>query len=174
MSEDESILFHPADVTAKNRLALLTVENELLCRHSASVMVLRLFDVYGPKCPSLVSTLLAQAKAQEVLSFPGTPEDKRTFLYIDDLLSLLDKLEQKLPSAGKMLLNVGATEAISNSRLCEVVYETVNGSKEGLTFQAKPVPTHLWKIPNIQRVQAYAKWTPIVSLNKGLFYLLHC
>ncbi len=173
MSEDDDLLVHPADPTVHNRLALLSVENELLCRHSANVMVLRMFDVYGPGCPSVVNDMVKAAQESRMLSFPGTIDDKRTFLYIEDLLALLSKLESKLPTSGKMLFNVGATEAISNKRLAEYIWETVHNTKEGLVCEAVGTTVHSWKIPNIQRLQAYAKWTPNTSLAKGLFFLLN-
>lgn len=169
MTEDDDIVITPWDVTPVKYLAA----EAMLKKHKKPVIVLRTFDAYGPEVPGTLTHWVNMAMKGAALPVIGDGEQKRTFLYVDDFLEVLPKVEHKLLTGCSGTYNIGATEAISYKRLGYYVWTMIYGTDEGLKFVNLPnCETHSWKIPNIQSIQDWVGWRPQVSLRRGLFNLI--
>lgn len=174
MNEIHPIVY---DSRREDQLAQVLLERQF-CRGKGPRVVMRLFDVYGPGILSgVIPEWIEKAQAKEPLIQDWNVQ--RTFLYVDDFLDALKRLENRLNDVSFDVFNVGATESIALSRLGEYVWALVNGQDsiplvdfrvDGFDYSL--LPSQVWKLPNIRRFQGFSTWQPKMSLRQGLFHTI--
>jgi UDP-glucose 4-epimerase len=110
---------------------------EAMCRsHGLNVTAIRLFNLYGPhqdyfrKQPPLIGYLLASLVRQEKAVLFSSGQQCRDYVYIDDLLELVQLSAKKMknsPTGGKFVaVNAGSGVPVSVNAIISML-ETVSG-----------------------------------------------
>lgn len=119
---------------------------EAMCRsHALNVTAIRLFNLYGPhqdyfrKQPPLIGYLLASLVREEQAVLFSSGEQCRDYVYIDDLLELVQLSANKMknsPIGGRFVaVNAGSGVPVSvNSIVC--MLETISGRQ--LKIERRP------------------------------------
>ncbi len=117
-----------------------------MCRsHEINVTAIRLFNLYGPhqdyfrRQPPLIGYLLTSLiRGQEAVLF-STGEQRRDYIYIDDLLELVQQSARRMknsPSGGRFVaVNAGSGIPVSVN---DIIYALENISGRQLKVQRRP------------------------------------
>ena len=135
--------------------------------------VLRQSNIYGPhdkfdlkKGHVFAASIVKVCNSNDSVVVWGNGEEERDLLYVDDLLTCLDKIIEKQKDF-YCLVNVGTGKAISISSL---VNEIIRVSKKNLkVVYDETKPTIKTKLcVDITRVKNLFGWSPKVSLEEGI------
>lgn len=175
MSEDHpTLLLSSFDVNTSKLLFSLLIENTVLSNFS-SVLVLRMFDIYGKTTDNFINVLLQNAKNKEVLKLETPGYQVRTFLHLDDFFEALDKIIPKLVKNKAIgIYNIGSSEEISLKRLADSIWQLTNPTEPiKLELIQASYRQKWWSIPDITRIQALLNWKPKITIRKGLWTLVN-
>ena len=130
--------------------------------------ILRLYQAYGPNqkinrlVPMVIQSCIKKKK------FPCTKgNQKRDFLYIDDLIDLIFKIFNNKNAKGE-IINVGSGKPIKIKRLIELIRNSSGGGKPeyGKIKMRKDEILNMY--PNNTKAKKILKWEPKISINKGI------
>lgn len=144
--------------------------------YGISATALRLFNVYGPECHGvlhdLMSRLAERPKGLEVL---GTGEQKRDFVFIDDVIDAFFRAAET--SNAWRVFNVGSGHTITIKELVAALYSVLQIDPNQLPLsttggQSWKGDAHtLWA--DISHIQRTLGWSPKTSLAQGLAQTAH-
>lgn len=147
--------------------------------HGLPMVILRIFGVYGPRQVggwkgNAVSAFFEQAIKEKVYEIHGDGRQRRTFLYIDDLINGLTVAIKNDDINGEVI-NLGSQEEISMNDLAHKIHRLVRPKEKFSTtfvdyksFTGKKYQDVMIKIPDITAVDKKLNWRPSVSLDDGL------
>jgi len=154
------------------RLATLQVESELLQREQPCIS-LRPFNVYGPNVSSgCVYNLIENVNNAQSMFIHGSGFQTRTFLHIDDFLSIIEPAVYRLLHGRfRGIFNVGSTEETTINKLAESINQI---SKKSTSIEYVDFPCYhsMWKLPDVTKAGAIFQWSHKTSLRQGLLYYL--
>jgi GDP-D-mannose 3', 5'-epimerase len=137
--------------------------------------VARIFHAYGkniymkPDRSQVIASLIRKAVRYPTEGFVvwGDGSQRRCFVYIDDALDALMRLEKHVLERGSLTVNVGSTEEITVRELAERI---IRLSKKDipLTFDKSKLTGALNRMPNLDRAKRVLGWSPTTSFSKGL------
>ncbi len=150
-------------------------ERQLQVLPKIRVGIARIFHAYGPNIylkedrsqviGSLIRKAVRYPKEDFVVWGDGT--QKRSFLYIDDFLNALFKLDNYVEQNGNLTVNVGSTEETTIRDLAEAIVRT-SGKHIPLKFDPSKPTGVLSRLPDISRADKLLNWKPVVTLKEGL------
>jgi UDP-glucose 4-epimerase len=168
---------YPAHPIAFYGLSKLLGEN--CCRfyqeiYGLEVVMLRIFNVYGPKCHGVIYDFLDKLqKTPDKLEVLGTGRQSRDFIYISDMVNFLLKAATS-PAAVGEVFNVGTGTTTSVSELAKMIIEILGLKGVDVYFtggQAWEGDMDITLADNSKAVNEL-KWRPQVSLKEGLKKLI--
>ena len=139
-------------------------------RRGIEVVVMRLFNTYGPGqnlgfvIPDLIHRLLENPDRLVVY---GTGEEVRDFIYVSDVVSALIKAMEH-GEEGECY-NVGSGSGVSISELVSLLIEAIGVRPREVVFTKKGGtgrPNAI--IADISKARRSLKWEPVVGLKEGL------
>lgn len=135
-----------------------------------SICIARIFNTYGPRMhPNdgrVVSNFVSQALRNVPITVYGQGNQTRSFQYVSDLVSGLEKL---MASASVTKpVNLGNPEEISIIELANKVKAAVGPSSSDVIYGSLPIDDPHRRKPDIKRAIDLLKWTPVVPLDLGL------
>lgn len=163
-------------------LAILfaNIAEQSFIRTTPHTLVLRTFNVYGyagdAPVPSLVTDFLNSGQADQPLCITSPGYQVSTYLHIDDLFVAINKLIPKFLGGARGVYNLGSPEEVSLRRLADAVWQhTHPGDTRDtpLTLVAPAEPNRWHHVPDVLRISALLNWKPVVSLQKGIWRLVH-
>ena len=133
------------------------------------IRVARIFNTYGPKMGlddgRVVSNFIVQALKNENITVYGNGAQTRSFCYVDDLITGMEKLFFKEEVFEP--INLGNPTPISMQELAsEVIEFTVSQSK--IEYQQLPLDDPSNRHPDISKAKKILEWSPLVDRNDGL------
>jgi len=137
-----------------------------------AVASLRIPHAYGAgKREGVFAAILGRTISGDAISLDGDGEEKRDFVYIDDVVSaFLAACDARL-SDGFHAYNIGYGESLSLRDACRVVAGVVGRDVEvGLTGQPAGKP-HCIQI-DVSRAKSELAWVPRVNLENGVRRML--
>ncbi len=150
-------------------------EKQLSLMPDVSYGIARIFHAYGkniylkPDRSQVIASLI-----RKVVRYPdedfvvwGDGSQRRCFVYVDDALDALMRLERHVRKRGNLTVNVGSTEETTVRQLAEMI---VRLSKKHLPLKfddSKPTGA-LNRMPNLERAKSVLGWSPSTSLSDGL------
>ncbi len=150
-------------------------EKQLALMPGVSCGVARIFHAYGkniylkPDRSQVIASLIRKALRYPAEDFVvwGDGSQRRCFVYIEDALDALMKLEKHVLERGSLTVNVGSTEETTVRDLAERV---IRLSKKDipLRFDESKLTGALNRMPNLDRAKRVLGWTPTTSFSKGL------
>ena len=154
--------------------------SERMCKHfeedfGMEVRVVRFHNVYGPdgtwrggreKAPAALSRKIIEAKKSGNLKIEvwGDGEQTRTFMYIDDCISGLDKL---MESDFSDPINLGRSELVSINQLIDIISEIAGVEVEREHNLDAPQGVRGRSSDN-SLILDKLKWEPEIDLKTGL------
>lgn len=166
---DEKTPLKPSSPYAESKLS---GERKILERDELDTVVLRYFNVYGPRqgggrYAGVIVKFLNRLKEDKPPIIFGDGEQTRDFVYIKDIVRAnLLALESK--EANGEIFNIGSGEAISINKLCETLLK-ITGKEE---IKPKHEPPREGDIKhskaNISKVSEKLGYSPKFSLEEGL------
>ena len=146
------------------------ISEELLFKYlieKTNVVSLRVFNIYGKHQAEnfLIPTIINQAKINGEISLNDL-RPKRDFLYIKDLVNLIDKIIIKKPVTG--IYNVGFGKSFSIKQISTAVSTIFNRK---IKLKSKKIIRKneiLDLFADISKVSSTFNWRPKYSINEGI------
>lgn len=147
-----------------------TLCSEFHTVHKVPIRVARIFSTYGPGMSwgngRVMTNFISQAVSGKPITMYGDGQDRRSFLFIDDLVTGISRMmDSKELKVGP--LNLGSTEVISLRELAEKIIKITNSPSE-LKFSPAPSISAKALVPDIELAKELLSWEPRVDLEKGL------
>ena len=136
---------------------------------SFPVAILRLYLVYGPYqdvnrfLPIVISNCIKNLK------FPCSAGNQyRDFLYIDDLIDLIEKFLNKKPFLNGQVFNIGSGKPKNIRKIIKLINRIMKGGNPlyGKIKLRKDELINLY--PNISKIKKYTNWRPKTPFKHGL------
>ncbi len=170
--------------TSINRWAYATAKamGEHLCfaygqEMNVPFVILRFFNAYGPGlniqgCSSVIAVFLQKMIERKPIVIHGTGEQKRAFIYVDDVIRAVQELSF-LKNAEGEIFNIGSHEEISMLGLAQLLKELGGFQSEiqRVSYEeafGRKTEDLMKRLPDIEKVKRLIGWEPNISLNIGL------
>ena len=150
-------------------------EKQLSLMPSMACGVARIFHAYGtniymkPDRSQVIASLIRKAVRYPDEGFVvwGNGSQKRCFVFIDDALNALLRLEKYVEEKGNLTVNVGSTEEVTVRDLAELVVK-LSKKKIRLKFDESKPTGAMSRMPNLDRIENVLGWKPTTTLTDGL------
>lgn len=143
---------------------------DYLRQYGIDSRVIRIFNTYGPNMAvgdgRVVSNFIVQALNGEPLTIYGDGNQTRSFCYVDDLVSGIQKV-LNLKSNPKTPINLGNPNEFTMLELATKVLE-ITKSKSQLLHLDLPGDDPKQRRPDITKAEALLDWVPRVQLAEGI------
>lgn len=138
--------------------------------HQIPVVVVRIFNTYGPRMHPydgrVVSNFIRQALAGEPLTLYGDGSQTRSFCYVDDLVEgLLRAMQVAEEFPGPV--NLGNPEEFTIAQLAQLVRK-LTGSSSAVEHRPAPADDPVRRRPDISLARKVLGWEPQTPLEEGL------
>lgn len=137
-------------------------------KYKVPVRVARVFNTYGPymafKDGRVISKFLYQALSSKSLTIHGQGLQRRTFLYVDDLVKGLNLVMEEGKTG--QVYNLGSNQEISILELAQTILDLTK-TKSSFRFVKRPTHDHQSRLPNLEKVNKLG-WYPKTGLRDGL------
>lgn len=131
----------------------------------------RIFNTYGPRMnPTdgrVVVNLLVQALEGKPLTIFGDGKQTRSFCYVDDLCSAIEKYANSPDLCDPV--NIGNDREFTILQLAEMVQKMFADKQLKIEFQEMPKDDPKQRRPDLARAKKYLKdWAPEIQIEQGL------
>ncbi|MBI4446222.1 MAG: SDR family oxidoreductase [Acidobacteria bacterium] len=138
-------------------------------QNQVDVRIARIFNTYGPRMSErdgrVVSNFIVQALRREPLTVYGNGRQTRSFCYISDMISGLQKL---MNTEGLHTpINLGNSAEFTILELAELVRE-LTGKHSEIVFKPLPKDDPVRRRPDISEARRRLNWEPKILLREGL------
>jgi nucleoside-diphosphate-sugar epimerase len=155
--------------------AKYVAEKQLSLMPDRSYGVARIFHAYGrniylkPDRSQVIASLIRKAVRYPDEDFIvwGDGSQRRCFVFIDDVLDALMRLEKYVRERGSLTVNVGSTEEITVRDLAELII-SLSKKDIALKFDDSKLKGALNRTPNLERIKSVLGWSPTTLLSEGL------
>jgi len=150
-------------------------ERELSYMAGASVGVARIFHAYGkniyvkPDRSQVIASLMRKAIRYPKEDFVvwGNGQQRRCFVYIDDVMDALFRLERHVEKNGSLTVNVGSTDEVTVLELAKMIIG-LSGKKIAPKLDPSKPSGALNRMPDLARVERTLGWKPTTPFPQGL------
>ncbi|MGH7931234.1 MAG: UDP-glucuronic acid decarboxylase family protein [Candidatus Binatia bacterium] len=136
--------------------------------HGLNTRIVRIFNTYGPRMRMqdgrVVPNFITQALRGEPLTVYGEGEQTRSFQYVDDLVSGIQKL---LHSNENLPVNIGNPHEMTVLGFAKKIIE-LTASKSDIVYKPLPQDDPQVRQPDITKAKKVLGWEPKVALEQGL------
>jgi len=155
--------------------AKYVAEKQLSLMPDISYGIARIFHAYGkniylkPDRSQVIASLIRKAVRYPDEDFIvwGDGSQRRCFVFIDDALDALMRLQHHVEGQGNLTVNVGSTEEITVRELAELVVR-LSEKNISLRFDDSKPTGALSRMPNLQRIGTVLGWRPTTMFSEGL------
>ncbi|MEK7450490.1 MAG: SDR family NAD(P)-dependent oxidoreductase [Patescibacteria group bacterium] len=167
---NEEDLLEPASFYAATKASATLFCQVFAKEYKKPIVTLRPFSVYGQheeKDRFIPTIIKAVIENKPINLTPGN--QRRDFIYIDDVVDAYIKTIRNGKSLAGQILNIGTGKQYSNDDVVKMLFKAV-----GKTVSVKKgaFPKRLWDTPywaaNISKTNKLLKWKPQFSLEEGL------
>lgn len=146
---------------------------EALCftyhrQYKVKIKVIRIFNTYGPKMAindgRVISNFIVQALKSKPITIYGNGNQTRSFQYIDDLLSGMQKMMNNDITGP---INLGNPVEFTMNELAETVIKLTN-TKSRIIYKDLPLDDPKKRKPDIAEAKKLLNWSPNIQLKTGL------
>lgn len=149
----------------------LEMERMLLTHPGVEPVVVRLANIYGPgqqprRGLGVVAHWLDAVRRSQPIVLHGHPDSTRDYLYVDDAIDLLLRINEadRVPP----VLNAGSGASTSLARLAGLVREITGRPDAPVVCSGSRTVDRMHVRLDIARAQAALKWVPRVPIREGL------
>lgn len=148
------------------------IASELLCKnyntlYSLPYTILRYGTAYGPRSrgADAVSLFVSRALNGESLVIHGSGEQKRHFVYVEDLA--LGSVAALNPMAENKTYTLASREAVSIKQLAEIIKGMFNNNI-GIEYQSAREDDYQEELADLEKTIGELGWEPRVNLKEGI------
>jgi UDP-glucose 4-epimerase len=168
---DEHHPTSPISPYAVSKLAAEQVCQDCLKENGLDVVVLRLFNVYGPRqsrmvYSGVVSQFVYRARRGLPLIIHGDGTQTRDFVHVSDVVSLVLRALVNDKTKGEVF-NVGSGQQTSVNNLAKIVL-SASDSNSHVAYERQRVGDLRDSFADISKAGMLLDYKPMVSLEKGL------
>ena len=153
----------------------LVAEKQLEYMRDTSVGVARIFHAYGkniylrPDRSQVVASLMRKAirYPEEEFVVWGDGSQRRCFVYIDDVLDALFRLQRSAEKEGSLTVNIGSTEEVTVGELAAMIIG-ISGKEVAVKHDTSKPTGALNRMPDLAKVEKTLGWLPSTPLRRGL------
>jgi len=150
-------------------------EKQLSLMPSVSCGVARIFHAYGkniylkPDKSQVIGSLIRKAVNYPVEDFVvwGDGSQRRCFVFVDDAVNAIIRLEKHVNGHGNLTVNIGSTEEVTIRKLAGLITQ-LSRKDISLKFDYSKPTGALSRVPNLERIQKVLGWSPTTNLSSGL------
>src|SRR5271169_559252 len=150
-------------------------EKQLPLMPGVSYGVARIFHAYGkniylkPDRSQVIASLIRKAVRYPAEDFVvwGDGSQRRCFVYIEDAIDAVMKLEKHVNDRGSLTVNVGSKEETTVRELAERIV-LLSKKDIPLKFDTTKLTGALNRMPNLERAKRVLGWSPTTSFSEGL------
>ena len=166
MQENKDEKLQPPSVYASTKLSGEILAKTILDGSDTNVLIPRFFTVYGPygrPDMSILRFIHWIINKQEVQVF-GDGEQRRSFTYIDDVVSALIKVMNHNSSD---TFNIGSNKTVSLNRVIEIIEEKTN-IKSIVINQERALKDPDVVKPDLKHIKRVLDWEPTTLIDQGI------
>jgi UDP-glucuronate decarboxylase len=138
-------------------------------QHAVDIRVARIFNTYGPRMLEndgrVVSNFIVQALLGNDITIYGDGSQTRSFCFVSDLVSGIQKLMEVSEFAGP--INLGNPTEISILEVAKKIIEITESSSQ-ISLKELPSDDPRQRQPDITKARKHLNWEPEVELERGL------
>lgn len=138
-------------------------------QHDLDIKVVRIFNTYGPRMAKndgrVVSNFIVQALQNQPITIYGKGDQTRSFCYVSDLLKAIYTMMNTPNFIGPV--NIGNPEEYTILQLAKKIIK-LSKSKSKIVYKELPKDDPAKRKPDISLAKSKLKWSPVVSVDKGL------
>lgn len=131
--------------------------------------IVRIFNTYGPRMRKddgrVIPNFITQAVANKPITVYGNGKHTRSFCYVSDLISGLEKA--MLSGHPGEVYNLGNPAELTILDLARTIKE-ITGSASEIVFRDLPPEDPVKRRPDIEKAKEYLGWSPKVLIEDGL------
>jgi len=151
-----------------------TIFSEYNRLYGTDIRIARIFNTYGefmqPDDGRVITNFINQALTRQPLTIYGDGSQTRSFCYVSDLIEgLVFLMNSSLGYFGPV--NLGNPEEVRVIDIANKILK-ITGKDSDMSFVDLPEDDPLQRKPDITKAQKFLDWTPVVSLEDGLFKVI--
>jgi nucleoside-diphosphate-sugar epimerase len=139
-------------------------------KFTVDARIIRIFNTYGPNMQKddgrVVSDFVVQAISNQSLTVYGDGKQTRSFCYVDDMVSGIEKAMFAENTRGEVI-NLGNPQEKTILELGELI-KRLSGSTSDFVFQPLPEDDPKVRKPDIGKAKKLLAWEPKVGIEEGL------
>jgi nucleoside-diphosphate-sugar epimerase len=166
MREKKDEKIQPPSVYASTKLSGEILAKTILDESDTKVLIPRFFTVYGPygrPDMSILRFIHWIINKQEVQVF-GNGEQRRSFTYVDDVISALVKVMNHNSSD---TFNIGSNNTVSLNRVIEIIEENTN-IKSVVVNKERAIKDPDVVKPDLSHIKQTLDWEPTTLIDHGV------
>ena len=166
MRENKDERIQPPSVYASTKLSGEILAKTILDESDTKVLIPRFFTVYGPygrPDMSILRFIHWIINKQEVQVF-GNGEQRRSFTYIDDVVSALIKVMNHNSSD---TFNVGSNNTVSLNQVIEII-ENSTDIKSNVVNKERAIKDPDVVKPDLSHIKQTLDWEPTTLIDQGI------
>ena len=166
MRENKDERIQPPSVYASTKLSGEILAKTILDESDTKVLIPRFFTVYGPygrPDMSILRFIHWIINKQEVQVF-GNGEQRRSFTYIDDVVSALVKVMNHNSSD---TFNVGSNNTVSLNQVIEII-ENSTDIKSNVVNKERAIKDPDVVKPDLSHIKQTLDWEPTTLIDQGI------
>ena len=166
----ENQALHPKSYYGAGKIAIESFLKAYAGIHNMDTVILRPSNLYGPGQPlkagfGLIRTMLAHIQDRTTMEIWGDGEIVRDFVYIDDMITLLDRIIETPDLSGTY--NVGFCQGYSINQVKEIVEDVTGRTLKAEYINKRKVDIHKVVIDS-KKLRHTTGWHPVVPLKLGI------
>ena len=166
MRENKDERIQPPSVYASTKLSGEILAKTILDESDTKVLIPRFFTVYGPygrPDMSILRFIHWIINKQEVQVF-GNGEQRRSFTYIDDVVSALVKVMNHNSSD---TFNVGSNNTVSLNHVIEIIEDSTD-TKSNVVNKERAIKDPDVVKPDLSHIKQTLDWEPTTLIDQGI------
>lgn len=166
MRENKDERIQPPSVYASTKLSGEILAKTILDESDTKVLIPRFFTVYGPygrPDMSILRFIHWIINREEVQVF-GNGEQRRSFTYVDDVISALVKVMNHNSSD---TFNIGSNNTVSLNRVIEII-EDSTGIKSIVVNKERAIKDPDVVKPDLSHIKQTLDWEPTTLIDQGV------
>ena len=166
MQENKDERIQPPSVYASTKLSGEILAKTILDESDTKVLIPRFFTVYGPygrPDMSILRFIHWIINREEVQVF-GNGEQRRSFTYVDDVISALVKVMNHNSSD---TFNIGSNNTVSLNRVIEIIEENTN-IKSVVVNKERAIKDPDVVKPDLNHIKQTLDWEPTTLIDHGV------
>jgi nucleoside-diphosphate-sugar epimerase len=166
MRENKDERIQPPSVYASTKLSGEILAKTILDESDTKVLIPRFFTVYGPygrPDMSILRFIHWIINREEVQVF-GNGEQRRSFTYVDDVISALVKVMNHNSSD---TFNIGSNNTVSLNRVIEIIEENTD-TKSIVVNKERAIKDPDVVKPDLSHIKQTLDWEPTTLIDQGV------